>query len=166
MSVKVLGILFILISGIFVTLEVGKKYDKRIENLNMFYMDFNFILSRIFHLKSPVNEIINIVEKEKEKEILNFYKCVFDYYENGKEELLEEGFKNELYLEKKDKETIYSFFKSVGNYHYENQLNNLKVQIDTLNMLIKEAKENKKKHQKSKCVFTMCMFFLVIIFLI
>lgn len=167
MNFKMWGIIFVLFSGVITTVEVKKKYDKRIESLRLFLNDFDFFINQISFLKTSVNEIILLLLKEKQKEYYNFYKSILEYLDCGDIRKAKDGIKkNQLYLNIKDQELIINFFEKLGALDYENELNNLKMQRETLKSILEEAKETKKTSQKSKCTLTMCLFFLVIIFFV
>jgi len=124
-------------------------------------LDFLYSVNKISFLKMPVKEIISHLVSKSNGYIKKFYIKLNSFYSD---ELLDDELKiDDPYLLKKDKEIILSFFKSIGSTHNLNEINNLNCQSENLLLLIKEAKENKEKNQKSKCTLTMCFFIIAVI---
>ncbi len=164
LSFKITGVIFIFLCGLYFSLDVKKRYDKRLQMLELFLKDFNFFLNEISFLKTPVNEIISKLNKDKNK---GFYSFLLNYYKTLCEEELTKMLLSEEYcLCKKDAQIISDFYKCLGTSDYENQINSLKIQTELLKERIKEGKKDKERNQKSRTALTMCSFIVIIIFLV
>ena len=160
LSFKIIGVILILSGGLYFSLDVKRKYDKRIEMLEQFSKDFNFIINEISFLKTPVDEIFKKLKGD-------VYRYIPDYYRLLSEDKLKEIFSEySLALKKEDVRVILDFFKCLGVHDYNNQINSLNAYSELLNMSIEEAKKDKEKNQKPKAAITICSFIVIIIFLI
>lgn len=158
----------ILFSGFLCSFYVKEWYSIRIELLEEFIKNMEFMHIQIAFYKMPVYEIMEKLYEFSENKLKAFYGNVLKYSESeGTENSIRKSI-NELEpgLSKKDKLIICDFAKTLGCTDYKTQLESINACRELLKAELKEAGENKNKNQKSGCTLVMSCFVVLAILMI
>lgn len=163
MNLKITGILMILSSGVLCSFYVKQHYNVRIELLEEFIKNLDFMYGQIAFYKMPVYEIIEKLYELSQNKLKKFYSNVLKYVDSeGVESSIKKSINEiEAGFNKKDKIIICDFSKTLGETDYNTQLENIKICKGLLQNELIGAKENKNKNQKARCTLVMSSFIVL-----
>lgn len=159
MKYKLIGALFLILSGICTSFAVLMREKEHIKQLSAFAELLKHIYKQIDNFNLPIPEIINCADRK----ILSL--CGAG--EGDCEITLEKLLKNErLYLNQKEKEFLRAFSEGLGRCYRDEQLKLCKYYSDELSRLCTECREDYPKKQKLTLTVVFCIVLGIIILMI
>ena len=148
--IKYFMLFLVLITSSLIGKSIAKKYGNRLKELEEMKTALNIFKSKINYTYSPIPEIFEELSVKIKGNIGNIFKKSREKMENSTasvawEEAIEEVSSN---LNKDDKYTLKTLSKLLGQTDLEGQKSQIDITQKFLEEQIKEANEQKQKHEK------------------
>lgn len=170
---KLIGGLAIIIATTSIGYVYSMVYEERVKQLRELQYALNILESEIVYSSTPICKALSAASEnsttfigvmlKKMSELLEqrSVSSIYDAYVKVSKEL-----KNQLYLEKEEKETIGSFVHSLGSADIEGQKKNFNITIKKLEGFEKRAEESRDKNSKLYRYIGLCGGVLIVLVLV